>query len=573
MVIEFITVILYLHHRNHFAERVRHMFKTKRLFKPVFGVKPVVGLDIGTSSIKAVELRATSKGVELVNAGVVGLDLEPGLSAEERGKKIVEAIKRLFAEHAIKADRVVMAVSGESVIIRHLRFPPGSEDRVGQLIRYEASGQIPFPIDTVAMDYCIVGETDKGVDAILVAMKRELVEERMALVKDAGLKPVAIDVTSLALFNSLRFGREGKGVEAFIGIGATTTDICIQRDGILRFTRSVPIAGNGFTEAIGAGLHMDFKQAETLKREEGAILAQGPMETSPEGRAFQISEAISPVLGSLLTEIKRSFDYYQSQPEGAPVERVILSGGSARLRGLDKFFARELGLSVEIADPLNGIQVDSSRFDLKEITPFLAVPLGLALRGVDQARISINLLPAEVREEELARVRRRTLTFAGLLAVLAIGLSAVLIFQKASQRMPQIKRVEDELAKMEEGIAEKVERLTREKLDLEHRMTVSMGLVRRRVSRLDLLCELTSLVPADVWLEDLSFGKDGKMRMRGKAFSRAAVANLMINLGNSVYFENIGAPNTTTSKGSVIIAFNLDCTVVTRGQPPGGERP
>ncbi|MCK4648853.1 type IV pilus assembly protein PilM [bacterium] len=583
------------------------------LFKTLGKTKAVLGLDIGTSSLKAILLKVTKEEVELVNAGMVELHLDPTVENKEKRGRVIEGIKKLLEENEIKTREVVTAVPGQSVIIRHLKLPAGTRARLDQVIKYEAQNQIPFPLEKVGMDYqALPGKEEEEVKVILVAMKRELIDGHLALVGEAGLKPEAIDVSSLTLYNALRFKKPSKEAEvvALIDIGATTTDISIQRDGMLEFTRSAPVAGNDLTEVVQAKLGVSFSEAEKLKREEGDALFEAqerppeapppekppevpstpekPPETPPEkppevppaperppevppapNPTTQIARAVSPILENLFAEIRRSLNYYRSQPAGAEITRVILSGGSARLKNLDKFLSQRLGVPVEIADPLSRIKYDPAIFKLKEILSSFSVAVGLALKAIELGEVRISLLPQIVREKVLIQARKRNLMVAAGLGVVIAILGGLLFLQRLQQKETRLARIEEELAHpqyawkdpetgKEIPIIDRINQLKKEKSVVEKRMRIIEGLLLEKARWLDVLLEMTRVFPSAVWLKSLSLPAKDSVRISAQASSVEAISNLMVRLKNSPYFENPNLGSVSTPKEGEAVSFPMD---------------
>ncbi|MBU4310360.1 type IV pilus assembly protein PilM [bacterium] len=569
------------------------------LFKPLGKTKAVLGLDIGTSSIKAVLLKVTKEEVELANVGMVELHLDPGVENKEKRARVVKGIKKLLEENEIKTKEVVIAVPGQSVIIRHCKLPPGARARLDQVIKFEAQNQIPFPLDKVGLDYqALPGKEGEEVKVILTAMKRELIDDHLALVGEAGLKCETIDISSLALYNALRFKKPSKAAEvvALIDMGATTTDISIHRDGVLEFTRSAPVAGNDLTEAIQTKLGVPFSEAERLKREEGDALfevqekppevpppPEKPPETLPPeippvpekppevppapekppevppapNPTSQVASALSPILENIFAEIRRSLNYYRSQPEGAEITKVILSGGSAGLKNLDKFLSQRLGVPVEIADPLSQIKYDPTIFKLKKILPSFSVSVGLALHALELGEIKISLLPQIVRERALIQARKRNLMIAAGLGVAIIVFSGLLFLQRLQQRETRLRQVEVELEKIKD-IVPKVEKLKKEKRDVEQRMKVITGLLTEKARWLDVLLEMTRVFPSPVWIQSLSLPSKESASISAQANSVEALSNLMVRLKKSPYFEEINLGSVSTPKEGEAVSFPMD---------------
>ena len=632
------------------------------LFKTLGKGKTVLGLDIGTSSLKAILLKVTKEEVELANVGMVELHLDPTIEDKEKRAKVIEGIKKLLEENEIKTREVVIAVPGQSVIIRHLKLPAGARERIDQVIKFEAQSQIPFPLDKVGMDYqALPGKEGEEVKVILAAMKKELIDDRLALAEEAELRCEAMGISSLALYNALRFKRPSKEAEvvALIDIGATTTDISIQRDGMLEFTRSAPAAGNDLTKTIQTNLKVSFSEAERLKKEEGDALFEAPErppevppekppevppekppevppapekppevppspekppETAPPGippapekppevppspekppevppspekppekppevppspekppekppeippvpekppeippalnPTSQVASALSPILENLFAEIRRSLNYYRSQPGGAEITKVILSGGSARLKNLDKFLSQRLGVPVEIADPLSRIKYDPTTFKLEEILPSFSVAVGLALCATDLGEIRISLLPQMVREKVLIQARKRNLMFAAGLGATVILFLGLLFLQRLHQREVRFDYIEAELEKVKE-IVPKVKKLKREKAAVEKREKVITGLLTEKAKWLDVLLEMTRVFPSSVWIKSLSLPAKDSASITAQASSVEAVSNLLVRLKSSPYFEPPDLGNVSTPEEGEAVSFPM----------------
>jgi type IV pilus assembly protein PilM len=341
--------------------------------------KSLVGLDIGTHSVKLVELTETGGHVNLTGFAKEMVAGEDGVKA---------AIAKAFKSAGIKTREVVTAVSGRSVIVRYVNMVTMSDEDLQSALRFEADKYIPFDIDEVMLSCQRIeeGETkqpadkgDKEMKVLLVAVKRTLIDEHVQLVSEMGLLPVVIDVDSFAAgnafelrsLNSPRVENEER-VVALIDIGAAKTTINIMRGTVSYFSREVYLAGNDFTEAVGRRLSLESKEAEKVK-------------VGPENRTHEVEEAIVPVLDDLANEVHLSFDYYENQYD-RQVEEIYISGGSTGLPGLEAAFERIFNRKVSFWDPTENLEISSERLSvdqLKAAGPQLAVAVGLASRILD----------------------------------------------------------------------------------------------------------------------------------------------------------------------------------------------
>ncbi len=537
----------------------------------MFRRKIRVALDIGTSSLKVIQLEIAPTGVKLLNAGLIEIEHNPLATDEEKKAKIVEAIQHLLKEKHIKAKRITLAVPGQSVISRFLKLPPGSEGKVDRIIRYEARNQISLPLDKMVIDYQVLRQSRWGVDVILLAIKEKIVNDRLDLVDSIGLTPEVVDVTSLALFNSLTYGQESRKDEVvtFINIGATTTDLGIQKDGMLHFTRSFPIGGNDLTEALCARLGIDFLEAERLKREV-TIPAES---ANKEEKAHRISEAIDSFLKALVAEIRHSFDYYQSQPDGALVNRIVLSGGGARLRGLDEFLARKLRLQVEIADPLKNIQFDPSRLN-SEMASSLTIALGLALRG----EVRTNLLPPKIRKEQKVKQQKRIFATATTSLITLLLMANIALSFQTSGIKKQLRKIKKEEATS--LTVKRIQHLKKEDKKIKEKIALINSKMLEQAQWSPIIYEVSKITPDKIWLTEVATVKEQggeerktfqteegrRIEIKGSAFSHYRLSKFMANLENSSFFAKIILGSTQKIKDKGWIDFGITCQLARRSE-------
>jgi type IV pilus assembly protein PilM len=356
----------------------------------------LIGLDIGTSSVKLVQLAPKGKDHWVLQAYAIQdlseeavEDIDPDL----RPAVVGEALKKAFKAAHASGRKVVTAVSGDAVIVRYIKLPFMTKDELRNVISYEAEQHIPLPIDQVVLDHHILGEVEednqKKLEVLLVAAKDEMVEDHLRLLKNARLKPVVIDVDSFAMENAYlaNYGEEKGETVALVNIGAKTTTINVIEDGVSHLTRDFSVAGNQFTKQMQQELNLGFSQAEELKRQQGQVAVENDeilLTRMPDkdDRSMAISEAVTPVLNKMLSEFRRSFDFYENSIKKRPISKVVLSGGGARLKNIEKFFADKLGVPTEIAEPFRRIDIPKGMDidEVRSVAPALMVAVGLAMR-------------------------------------------------------------------------------------------------------------------------------------------------------------------------------------------------
>jgi len=364
--------------------------------------KSMVGLDIGTSRVKLVELTAKGASVELTRAAV---ELTP-VDVIRDGKvvqpeQVAVVIKKALAAGHFRPGEVVAAIAGQGVVVRHVQFPKMPEEELREALKWEGQKYIPFPMEEAVVDFEVIhGIADPeaaNMEVMLVAAQRSIVDSHLAAIELAGLKVVAVDVQPFTVLRALRYeplGAErpptaGNGIVAYVDIGAGTTDIVIAEGEILRFTRIVPVGGYSFTRAIADGLSVGFEEAEQIKIGEARVYQDQSQLGMLDARSRAIADAVLDTAREIGTEVRRSLDYHDLQLQGrrddAAVSRVVLAGGGSVLDGLDQYLQGELGLPTTMCDPLRNIAINpkvAAKLDLDKLGPMLAVGVGLALREV-----------------------------------------------------------------------------------------------------------------------------------------------------------------------------------------------
>lgn len=345
--------------------------------------KSVVGLDIGSSVVKAVEI--TLEGPEPVITGFGRAELPPGGS-------VAEAVAQVFAEGGFRGRRVCAGVSGQSTVVRYVPMLRMSDEELAQAIQFEVDKYLPFEVDEVVMDCQALGrhaaaglEDGEGEHAaedrmtvLLAACRRELVEERVETIQQAGMTPVAIDLDLFALANAWELcgmpddeAPEGEPVRAsaLVDVGASRTSINVLRGGESCFSREINIGGADMTQAVARRLGVEGFEAEAIKRASDSYEAE-------------VNSAISPVLEDLASELALSIDYVENH-DGLHVEELLLSGGGVLAPGAAAYIEQATSRPTRTWNPLEGLRVDVDRVDVEELeawAPSLVVAVGLAAK-------------------------------------------------------------------------------------------------------------------------------------------------------------------------------------------------
>jgi type IV pilus assembly protein PilM len=349
----------------------------------LFGKKKgIVGVDIGSSAVKAVELKVAGKGgdeFQLLNIGVESLPPEAIVDgAIMDAGAVIDAIQRLFQDNKIKTPDVATGVSGNAVIVKKISLPQMSAEELSESIHWEAEQYIPFDIQDVSLDYEVLeGGGGGNMDVLLVAVKKDKISEYTSALTQAGKNPSIMDVDVFALQNcyEINYGIDPGRVVALLNIGASIMNVNVVKGGSSVFQRDIAAGGNQYTDAIQKDLNLSFEQAEALKKGEQV-----------EGAS---AESLHPILQAvsenLAMEIQKTFDFFRATSQEDRIDQIFLSGGTAKIHGLRELLGDRFSTSVELLNPFLNVRYNEKDFNpdyLEDIGPAAAIAVGLAARRV-----------------------------------------------------------------------------------------------------------------------------------------------------------------------------------------------
>ncbi len=344
--------------------------------------KSVIGLDIGSSSVKLVELKDRKGELHLQRVGIEPLSPDAIVDGSIMDSSlVVDAVNKLAEESGVKTNNYATSLSGHSVIIKKIQVPSMSPEEMSDSIQWEAEQYIPFDINDVRLDYIVLSDDLPGQDSmevLLVAVKRDKVNDYVSVISQAGKTPAIVDVDAFAVQNAYELNHDidDEGVVALINMGAGVTTINILARAATVFWRDISFGGNQFTEALQREYSLSFEQAERLKRGE-----QVPGCSQSEARA--ILEAVSTELAA---EIQKTFDFFGATSSDDRVSNIVLSGGCALTPNLREVLQDRFNVATEVMNPLRRVQYRESDFDgdwLEAVAPMLTVAVGLAARKID----------------------------------------------------------------------------------------------------------------------------------------------------------------------------------------------
>ncbi len=549
--------------------------------------RQVIGLDIGSSYVKAVELRETGrKGYSVVNFGITTLPPEAIVDGTIMNQgAVVDAITELMGQFKTKLKDVAISISGNAVIIKKISMPSMTKEELDEAIQWEAEQYIPFDVRDVNLDVQVLspeGDQSGQMDVLLVAAKKELINEYTAMIAETGLTPVIVDVDVFALeaVHKLAYEQETETI-ALVNIGANVININVLAGGVSVFHRDIAQqGGNQFTEEIQKQLSVSYDEAEAWKT--GGGLGQMSQSVVPQ----EVETILQQVSESVAAEIHRTLDFFTNTAGDEQITRVYLSGGSAKVATLPQVLENKLSASwgrpvpVELLDPFNRLTIDVDGLEdqayRREVAPFSAIAVGLASRQVGDGRI--NLLP--FKEKEKVRSVQQQLVFgamgvgATLLVVLAIH-----VYYKGliSEQKDSIARLEGQIKQMEK--LEKEVKTYRDQIaEFERKIAIIEDLNTKKSGPVHMMDQLAQATPEKLWLT--SANQSGSiLRLEGYAISNEVVSDFMNaledtknNLQSLAFFTNIEFDQTELVKEqkqrSDLMKFGLQVEIAYRSKQP-----
>ncbi len=343
--------------------------------------KGLIGLDLGSSSVKAAELKKKGSSYELVNLAMEPLGQDVVVDgAIMDALSVTSAIDKIFHDNKIAAKNVATSVSGHSVIVKRISVNAATEEELAGAIGYEAQQHIPFDMSDVNLSYQSLGPAaaGPGMDVMLVAVKREKILNHTNVIGQASKVPTVVDYDGFAVYNAFEVNYDAppEQMVALLNIGASIMNIVIGRGGVPLFTRDVSVGGNQYTDTLQKELDLSFEDAEKLKQGQEVANISAEQKT-PHLRS--VSEI-------LLLEIQKTFDFFRQTTSAENVQQIYVAGGTAPIEGLVDQLKEEFNIPVEILNPFQKLTVDERKFDasfVREVAPRMSVAVGLALRSFD----------------------------------------------------------------------------------------------------------------------------------------------------------------------------------------------
>jgi len=485
--------------------------------------KNIIGIDIGTSSLKIAECRRAGERVTLLNYEIIRLPEGRGpnraLSLQETSTFIRNTLKEL----GIKTSDVVSEVTGPRTVARHLFMQDLADDEMREAIRWGAKADFPFALEEAFIDFYKLEvvkreEGEAEAEIISAVATREVVEEQVALLRDSGLKPLFLSIPSFSLMQAYRVTQPSPWAEtaAVIDLGHKSTQIVVLKEGKLKFSREIAVAGDIFTQALvgsyevnGQAKEIDQATAEKIKIKVG-LLAEGEADQTVEGIPLdQVQKRLGSVMNRLFLEVERSITYYKNQFKDYEIQRVLITGGGSLLKGLPEALEKNLEIPVQLFSNAGSLAIKKKINEdlfLRNL-PFLTTLLGLVTQVQPFVNLSRQYLAPQVTQFSFGKYLKPALiTVLPLGVVFFFGSQYWTASRQAAQFRKEVSVKKEQIARMGKP-AEELARLEKEEAQLNNDLEGFPKIEIKKLPMQNLFQELLGLVPNNITLTRFEFSK------------------------------------------------------------------
>ncbi|MCX7919712.1 MAG: type IV pilus assembly protein PilM [bacterium] len=486
-------------------------------------------------------------------------------------EQIAETIEQLFNAQKIRPTHVITAIPKHLTTIRSITLPTDSPAEIAQMIRFEAAKQIPFLSEDDILDFQIMGSSPLGgSQVLLVAVRKQIVDNHLALFKNIGIEPEIVTVSSVAFYTAAKQSDqlEEGAVQVLLDIGASITDLTLVRNRILVYSRSVPVAGNQLVHRLRDQLQIDELSAEAMVPRIDLTRSDFGLDTYHRPA---LESAISGWLESLDNEIKQSLEYFRSESGVAQLDSMIVSGGLSQMNGLAAHLMKELNLEIIPANPLNYISIHRSQVtkELNLWQPRLNGAIGLALRGFDtELGAGLNLLPRELLRQRYRNVQRRkyiaSSALAGVIVLTALG-TGYREYIVREQRLIDINLKLRELTPLASKLTEMQSQIERIK-----------AMISPDDPAIDVLVTLSQLdfIPSQLAIIRFDYKRNSQLTIDGAALTLPDIIMFRETLDKSGLFELVKLRDTRAGlmEGKPVQFFTIECKLKKTQQELGARK-
>jgi type IV pilus assembly protein PilM len=475
----------------------------------------LITLNIGSQTIGLAEFRVVHGRLVLVNYRSRETPLDPATGQRRDAHAALHetavAIREMMHEMHIHRAPVNYAVPAQSVFSRFVKLPALEAEKIDKIISFEAQQNVPFPIDQVVWDYQLVGGgMGEQIQVVIVAIKRDLLDEINDAVEETGLRTSIVGVASMGLYNAFCYNYTGlSGCSLLVDIGARTTNVLFIEPGRI-FSRSLPIGGSAITAAIAREFGESFAEAEARRKRDGFVALGGAAEPA-DPNVGRVSKIVRSTMTRLHAELMRSITHYRAQQQGNSPSRIFLCGGGAGIPNMCEFFHEKFELPIEFFNPLHNVSVSESAPVAANSAHLFGELVGLALRSVTVCPMSVNLLPANVvHRQDLEKRQPFFIAAAACILLALLGWSAY--YTRAAhvaQQTAQATRQKNDSMHVTEG---QLDKLKKQITALDTIATPLITAVNDRNFWPQILDELNARLPeSDIWITELAATSGGKL--------------------------------------------------------------
>lgn len=521
----------------------------------------IIGLDIGSYSVKAVQLRRTFRGFELVGFHEKEIPRDGETLPSDA---VAQTIAELFGEGRFSGDMVITSIPGHQVSTRIIKLPFSDRKKLEQVIPFEVEGYTPFNVEEMVVSYHIVNVDEEGAQVLALLVKKDVVRDHLEMLERAGVSPKIVDLDVLALYSiSNIILQDVEGPYSIADIGATKTSICIVEGGHVSMIRSLPIGGVAITKALQEEFDLSHEEAEEAKTHHGIIMEEEG--GSEEERRF--SNCIASSLSTLFREVRQTFHSYEADHHQG-IGRLFLCGGTAALHNLIPYLSRELELE---ARPLNVLEAPFNKLPKGSVAAGL-IPhgLGLGLRGVGNRSFS----QADFRKDEFAirgeiKEMRGGLLVAGILMLALLLLASFDFYLTLDTKQRRHEELRGEIRKVftatlpeVKNIVNEVQQLRGQVQELEKESLTFLEAGGEGMSVLDLMREITVRIPGDVKVDvkDLVIDR-GRVAITGETDSFESVDKVRAGLQGFTGFKRVGLTHAKVGAKGEKVEFKVSISM------------
>ena len=395
----------------------------------------IICLSLGSQTVRLAEFHYDNQGGVVLHSYRSSELLADPAAEGSRMAQISMVLKEIVQGQHLSGRDVNFSIPSQTVFTRFVKLPSVGEEKIDQIVEFEAQQNVPFPIEEVVWDYQLVTSNDPGkFEVVLVAIKADLLDELNGAVQSSGVKTQIVDVAPTAIYNAFRYNYgDASGCSLIIDIGAKTTNL-VFAEGNKVFSRSIPIGGNTITAAIAKDLNQSFGDAEEIKRRIGMVGLGGAYQEPSDPAAAMVAKIVRNTMTRLHAEISRSISFYRTQQGGSQPEAVFLCGGTVIMPYMREFFSEKLALPIQFFNPLRNVTV-AAGVDFDKVSGeahALGELVGLGLRQFSDCPMGLSLSPASVRSERELAAKKPFLVMAAASLVLGIAGWAFYLLQAAN---------------------------------------------------------------------------------------------------------------------------------------------